>query len=442
LRGRKANGPHLATRFLEQQTDLFSALLRLAFLVAFLGTTTFSPPPAPVRQDWPVRLIVILASLYTTLVFVCYATRRSLRWQRAVSLPLDLALVSGALYATSQQYWGALFQVYYLIVLEGAIWFRVPGAVLTALGAIVGYAIVLFGCLYPSTAVSDFLIQDYTGLPFLGIPFLIIVAIVAGYLVQSREEEQRQTAHLRSEMLLARTLQDALLPPEPPEIPGWRVALRLAPAREVGGDLYLLERLADGRYLVCLGDIAGKSIYGLIYLSLMISHIRSAAREGLSPEAIASEVNRRVFDTLAPETYAAVFIGLLEPETGALSFVNCGHPPPLLLSPLRGRLGALSSGGIVIGAARAPQYVPRTVTVGEGEVLIAYTDGLSEARNAYGEEFQETRIANTALAALQDGSKPEEIAKRLLDAARRWSAQPGHDDATCLVLQRLAAAEH
>ncbi len=441
MRWRKTNRPRLASRFLEQQTDLFSALLRLAFLVAFLGTTVFSPAPAPVRQDWLIRLIVILACLYTTVVFLSYGGRRPLHWQRAVSLPLDLALISGALYSTNQQYWGALFQVYYLIVLEGAIWFRVPGAVLTALGAIIGYAVVLLASLYPTTTISEFLIQDYTGLPFLGIPFLIIVAIVAGYLVQSREEEQRQAAHMRSEMLLARTLQDAMLPPQPPEIPGWRVALRLAPAREVGGDLYLLERLADGRYLVCLGDIAGKSIYGLIYLSLMISQIRSAAREGLSPEAIASEVNRRVFDTLAPETYAALFIGLLDPATGGLSFVNCGHPPPLLLSPERGCLGTLASGGIVIGATRAPEYAPRAVTIGEGELLIAYTDGLSEARNAHGEEFQETRIANTALAAVKDGGKAEEVAKRLLDAARGWSADPGHDDATCLVLQRLAATE-
>jgi serine phosphatase RsbU (regulator of sigma subunit) len=70
-------------------------------------------------------------------------------------------------------------------------------------------------------------------------------------------------------------------------------------------------------------------------------------------------------------------------------------------------------------------------------VLVAYTDGVSEARNEYGEEFQETRIANTALTALHDGARPEETVQRLLDAARRWSAHPRSDDATCLVLQRL-----
>lgn len=423
-----------ATRFLEQQTDLFSALLRLAFLVAFLGTTVL--PNIPVRQEWPVRLIIITASLFTTVVFLQYFRRRPLHWQRWVSIPLDLALVSGALYSAGEQYWGALFQVYYLIVLEGAIWAQVPGAISTAAGAVVGYSVVLMATLPRGTTLLGFLVQDPTGLPFLGIPFLITVAVVAGYLMQSREEEHQQAGQIRNEMLLARTLQDVMLPPRPPTIPGWGVGLRLEPAREVGGDLYMLERLDSGDYLVCLGDISGKSIYGLIYLSLIISHIRGGAREGLAPHAIAQQVNRQVYGTMAPETYAALFLGLLHPETGRLRFVNCGHPPPLVLSPERGLLGTMGKGGIVVGAMREPRYELQERTLGPGEVLVAYTDGLSETRNQYGEEFQETRIANTVLTALQEGAKPQEVVHRLLEASRRWSAHPRADDATCLVLQR------
>jgi serine phosphatase RsbU (regulator of sigma subunit) len=435
LRSRRSDSARPATRFLEQQTDLFSALLRLAFLVAFLGATVLSP--APMRQEWPVRAIITAACLFTSLVFFYYFRRRPLPWQRWISLPLDVVMVSGALFAAGDQYGGALFQVYYLVVLEGAIWFRVPGAVLTALGAIAGYVVVLVATLPAGTPILRFLVQDTTGLPFVGIPFLITVAVVAGYLVQSREEEQEQAARIRNEMLLARTLQDVMLPPQPPTIPGWGVGLRLEPALVVGGDLYMLEQLQSGAYLVCLGDIAGKSIYGLIYLSLIISHIRAAARDGLAPEAIASQVNRHVFGAMAPETYAALFIGLLNPATGALTFVNCGHPPPLVLSAERGRTGTLGGGGIVIGATREPNYRQQTETLAPGEMLVAYTDGLSEARNQYGEEFQETRIANAALTALHEGAGPQEIVQRLLEAARRWSAHPRSDDATCLVLQRL-----
>ncbi|HEY3398503.1 MAG TPA: PP2C family protein-serine/threonine phosphatase [Armatimonadota bacterium] len=439
MQSRRSDPSRSASRFLEQQTDLFSALLRLAFLVAFLGSTVLSP--VPMKQEWPVRVIVVLAGAFTSVVFLYYFRRKSLTWQRSISLPLDVALVSGALFAAGENYWGALFQVYYLIVIEGAIWFQVPGAVLTALGAIGGYALVLVATLPPGTPAMSFLATDTTGLPFLGIPFLITVAVVSGYLVQSRDEEQAQASRIRNEMLLARTLQDVMLPPQPPDIPGWRAALRLEPALEVGGDLYILERLESGDYLVCLGDISGKSVSGLIYLSLILSHTRSAAREGLAPREIAYEVNRQIYDSLAPETYAALFIGLLNPHTGALTFVNCGHPPPLLLSPHRGQLDTLTSGGIVVGATRSPRYDQKTVTVRPGEIVIAYTDGISESRNHQGEEFQETRIANAALKSLGEGARPQETANRVVEAARRWSARPRSDDATCLVLQRLESGK-
>jgi len=434
LRTKRSDFPRPATRFLEQQTDLFSALLRLAFLVAFLGTTVLSS--VPMRQEWPVRVIIIIASLFTSVVFFCYFRRRPLHWQRWISLPLDIALVSGALYTAGDTYWGALFQVYYLIVLEGAIWAQVPGAITTALSAILGYILVLVATLPTGTDVVHFIVHEPTGLPFLGIPFLITVAVVAGYLAQSREEEQEQIARIRNEMLLARTLQDVMLPPHPPTIPGWGVGLRLQPALEVGGDLYMLERLPTGNYLVCLGDMAGKSIYAMIYLALIVSHIRSAARDGLAPRAIAFQVNRQVYGMMAPETYAALFIGLLNPDTGVLTFVNCGHPPPLVLSVEHGRMATLGTGGIVIGAMREPDYVQQMRTIEPGEVLVAYTDGLSEARNQYGEEFQDTRLANAGLTALHQGAKPQEIVQRLLEAARRWAAHPRSDDATCLVLQR------
>lgn len=437
MRSRRSDSPRPATRFLEQQTDLFSALLRLAFLVAFMGATVLSP--TPMRQEWPVRAIVIAACLFTSLVFFYYFRRRQLPWQRWVSLPLDILLVSGALYSAGDQYSGALFQVYYLVVLEGAIWFRLPGAVLTALGAMVGYVVVLANTLAAGMPFLRYLVMDTTGLPFVGIPFLITVAVVAGYLVQSREEEQEQATRIRHEILLARALQDVMLPPQPPAIPGWEVGLRLEPALVVGGDLYMLEPLDSGEYLVSLGDIAGKSISGLIYLSLIISHIRTAAREGLEPQAIAEQVNRQVYGTMAPETYAALFIGRLNPATGDFTFVNCGHPPPLLLSVERGRRRALEGGAIVIGATPDPNYRQQTETIAPGEVLVAYTDGLSEVRNQYGEEFQETRIANVVLAALHEGANSEDILERVLEAARRWSARPRSDDATCLVLKRLKA---
>lgn len=423
-----------AGRLWEQETDLFSAIFRTAFILAF----AWAPLYLPVEWRIPpfVRLILIVAVLFTTLVFTCFATRRDVHWQRPFSLALDLVLVSAALYTVGPGAWAGLFQVYYLIVLQGAIWYRVSGALITALGATFAYGLVQL-TLNP----SDFMAMEFWVTHTAGIPFLLIIALVGGYLVASRDHEHQEAMRMRHEMLLARTLQDVMLPPHPPEIEGWRVALRLEPAREVGGDLYILEPLASGDYLVCLGDISGKSIYGLIYLSLILSHTRAAARQGLAPQAIAHQVNAHIFDTLAPETYAALFIGLLNPYTGTLTFVNCGHPPPLLISLEPAEIQALSGGGMVIGALREAEYVEQSVTIGPGDTWVAYTDGLSEARNKQGEEFGEQRLGTTALTILQPGSDAETLVLRLLEVAQNWSADPGADDATCLILQRLKSSE-
>ena len=424
------------TRAWAQETALLSALFRTAFLLAFV------PAPLYLRNEqalhavstWPVRLIIVFAALFTVLVYVVYARQRSVRWQRPLSLTVDTALVSAALYTFGPSSAMGLFQVYYLIVLQGAIWFRVAGALIAAVATALGYGAVQY-----ALDSGDFLTQTALATHSIGLPFLFIVAVVSGYLVASRDREHQEASRLRQEMLLARTLQDVMLPPQPPRIPNWLVGLRLAPALEVGGDLYILEQLASGQWAVCLGDISGKSVYGLIYLSMIVAHTRAAAHEGLSPEEIALQVNAQVYDMLAPETYAALFVGLLEPETGLLTFVNCGHPPPLVVSPERGGVRPLSTGGIVLGVTRKVTYHQEQVKIAPGEALVAYTDGLSEARNRLGEEFGEERIGYTALAALQEGRTAEELVQRLLMTSRQWDLHPGRDDATCLVLQRLPA---
>ena len=418
-----------------QETDLLSALFRTAFLLAFV------PAPLYLRNNealhagassWLVRAIIVVAALFTVVVYLTYARRRNLRWQRPISLLVDTALISAALYTFGPTSAMGLFQVYYLIVLQGAVWFRVSGAIMAAVAAAIGYSVVQI-----AFSGGSLLSQTTLGTHGVGLPFLFIVAVVSGYLVASRDREHQEASRLRNEMHLARALQDIMLPPQPPKISGWGVGLRLEPALEVGGDLYILERLASGDWVVCLGDISGKSVYGLIYLSMIVAHTRAAAREGLAPEWIARQVNAQVYDMLAPETYAALFIGLLNPETGVLTFVSCGHPPPLVVAPATGEVRMLPMGGLVIGAVREVRYRQERVTLAPGEALVAYTDGLSEPRSRQGEEFGEERIGRIALAALEEGRDAEELVGRLLLAARRWAATPGKDDATCLVLQRL-----
>ncbi len=277
----------MATRYLAtRETDVFVGLFRTALIIALILVPSLSG-----KQTAPVLHAMVLIGVgYTLAMFLMFLRGQSLPLQRPLALSIDLLLVTLALHSFGAQGAG-LFQMYYLIVIIGAIWFQLAGAILVALGAIVLYAVVpqlLLGMTWPAFTdiVADLGVQ--------GAPFLLLIAVIAGYLVRTFYREQQALAQFEQEMRLARAVQDSLLPASLPEVPGYEVALRFEPARFVGGDLYNLERLPGGRYLLFLGDMPGKSAYGLVHLSLIHSHTRAAALDGLSPAEIANTVNEDV----------------------------------------------------------------------------------------------------------------------------------------------------
>ena len=136
-------------------------------------------------------------------------------------------------------------------------------------------------------------------------------------------------------MQLARVMQREMLPDELPQAEGYELAVRLEVAREVSGDLYGFLRVSEETMMVWVADVAGKGVHGMMHVSMLHSHLRAAALEGLAPAAIAERVNRGVYDAMQPSSFASVFIAQLQLRTGRLTCTNCGHPPPLLLR--RGR---------------------------------------------------------------------------------------------------------
>lgn len=380
------------------------------------------------------HVVVLIAVGFTLAMFLAFLRGRALPLQRPLALCIDLLLVTMAMHSVTGD-GAALFQVYYLIVLVGAIWFQLGGAITVALAAITLYVTVP-QLLDPRTPwPSLYVIMADLGL--LGAPFLLLIAVIAGYLVRTFNREQQAVAQFEQELRLARMVQDGLLPASLPAVPGYQVALQFQPARSVGGDLYNLERLPGGRYLLCLGDMPGKSVYGLVHLSLIHSHTRAAAADGLHPAEIANTVNEDVYNALQPDSYAALFIGLLDADNNTITFANCGHPPPILLTetdwdnPIE-----LSTGGIVIGADHEANYQESQLSIDPGDLLICYTDGVSEARNAKGQEFGLEGVKQTARALAQQQSSVKEIAEAIIRAAMDFSAVPQSDDATVIVFRR------
>ncbi len=268
-----------------------------------------------------------------------------------------------------------------------------------------------------------------------GALFLFLLAVISGFLVRALDRQYQATAQFTHELQLARTVQDTILSTSLPQLPGWQLALRFEPARWVGGDLYDIAELADGQYLVCLGDMPGKSAYGLVHLSLIYSQVRGAAFAGLQPAAIANRINQTVYDVLQPYSYAPLFISMLQSDTGKLTFVSCGHHPPVLLRA-DGSYQELSSDGIVIGGRRDANYQQRETQIEPGDLLICYTDGITELRNRAGEEFGVQRVIQIARSVEAAGGSIEEISDEILRESHEFSAEWDRDDATLILLRR------
>ncbi len=427
-----STGPASAWHFVPEDTDIFYALWRSAFVVAFAVMPYVGPLTGSVGRLTSGFMEVMLATtgLSCLVLFLAWHRGLALPGYRVVVIANDLLLVTAAIIDLRPSA-GQLYEVYGLIIVVATMWFRRRGAFITAL-----FAIVLNGIAQQVSDGNGWMPTVAGTITYnQGAPYLLILAFVVGYLVSLRDREHSAVIQMREELRIARTLQDAMLPAAIPDVPGYEIAVRFQPARVVGGDIYDVRMLAGGELLVSLADLAGHSVYGLVHLSLVHSALRLAEDDGLSPAEIASAVNRRVYDELQPDSYAAVFIGMLDPARHAVDFVNCGHLPPLVL-----RRGAtdlveeLFTGGPVLGAIEQVKYTQRQTALGVGDVIVCYTDGIAEARNRQGEFFGTEGVVRTAQS--HATASAEMLAEAILAAAGAFAEDVREDDVTLIVLKR------
>lgn len=411
------------------ESDIAAALVRTAFIIAF----TLTPFVVHIAVDraLPVQVMLVVASTFNLLLFGAYLRGHRLPLKRPLAILVDLGLITAAIASFReipyQRDW--LAALYYLIIMVAAIWYRRTGAVLTAL-----IASIMYGTVGQSIPFGwGLLWSGHT-------PVLLLVAVTASYVVMARDRERAYSERLQHEMSLARHLQETMLPSQLPSLPALDVGFCFRPARVVGGDLYDAVVFGDDRLLVGMGDMAGKSVYGLFHLSLLHSHLHAAAGEMTEPAEIAGAVNRNVYAAMQPDSYAALFLGVVNTAARTLTFVNCGHLPPFIVrGGEKPEVVELTTGGIVIGAVREPRYQQRIVPFAPGDLLVCYTDGVSEALNREGEEYGTQRIEAEAVR-LRELSAAE-IARGLMDGSDRFSSDSGADDRTVLVVKYLSTLE-
>jgi phosphoserine phosphatase RsbU/P len=246
----------------------------------------------------------------------------------------------------------------------------------------------------------------------------------------------------RQQLEAAREVQSRLLPSELPCVPGLDFSGDSRPAGEVGGDFFDFVPLPTGDLGIAVGDVSGKGIPAAIVMAGIQISFRSLARDhARHVAALVRDLNRLVYDVSPPNFYATLFYAEVNPKTGRLTYVNAGHEPPLLIRKSSGKVERLRTGGTVIGLTNRSRYEVGTTFMDPGDLLIAFTDGITEAASEDGSDLRDAGVVDAVLDS--EGSRAADIVESVLDSVDRFTggAKPA-DDRTVVVLRMKGPAQN
>ena len=248
-----------------------------------------------------------------------------------------------------------------------------------------------------------------------------------------RESAQRE--RLNRELEIAREVQEYLFPQQLPTVPGLDYCGQCRPAREVGGDYYDFLELPEGKFGVAVGDVSGKGVGAALMMASLEASLRALASVVDDPAELMDRVNSLVCQASAANRYATLFYAQYDPATRRLSYVNAGHNPPIVLRNCAGsyQVLRLETGGPVIGLLRH-RYQRGLFSHEVGDLVVLFTDGVSESMNARSEEWGEDRLIEYVKTS--HGLPASEAVRRILTAAAAFAAGAAqHDDMTLVVLR-------
>ena len=248
---------------------------------------------------------------------------------------------------------------------------------------------------------------------------------------------QLRMAAVEQELSVARRIQQALVPKPLADGGPVDVCGAMHPAREVGGDFYDYFWLDEERLGFAIGDVAGKGVPAALFMAITKSVLRAVATSGLAPGSCLRRVNELLFPDSVPSVFVTMFYGVLNTSTGSVEYANAGHNPPVLLR--QGRLPALleRAGGVPVAAVREFAYISTSMSLGPGEGLLLYTDGVTEAMNAGREQFEAGRLL-AAVAGI-GSSSARSIVEAVVDEVSGFvGGAEQHDDITLLALRTAA----
>jgi len=285
------------------------------------------------------------------------------------------------------------------------------------------------------------------GVDYVTKPFQVeeVLARVETHLALRRLQARLQAANqkMEQELALAGEVQAGFLPRTLPDIPGWQLAATLQPARETSGDFYDVIALPGGRWGLVLADVTDKGAGAALYMALSCTLLRTYAAEyPAEPARVLEAVNRRLLADTRTIQFVTVFYGVLDPASGSLVYGNAGHWPPLVLRDRgAGGMERLDATGGALGMLEGRTWRQDTVHLDPGDLLLAYTDGITEAEDEGQGLYGEARLRAlvhaqmAAVASRPDAARALQAAI-LADVQAFAGAAPQADDLALVVVVR------
>jgi sigma-B regulation protein RsbU (phosphoserine phosphatase) len=236
---------------------------------------------------------------------------------------------------------------------------------------------------------------------------------------------------LEGEIDLARRIQKSFLPAALPEIPGYDLSAMNLPSEEVSGDYYDVIPIADGQWGIVIADVFGKGIPASLVMASFRASLLAEIRNNYSITTILSKVNRLMWESVEPERCVTACYGVLDARERVLTYSNAGHLYPAVIGT-RG-VRRLAKGGMLLGAVQGVRYKEERIHLEQGDLVLFFTDGLTEAENGYGEAFGEERLVELARSAID--LPCSDIVKRIYHDIVSFAGGKLLDDFTMVVVK-------
>ncbi|MGM0505569.1 MAG: GAF domain-containing SpoIIE family protein phosphatase [Bacteroidota bacterium] len=254
-------------------------------------------------------------------------------------------------------------------------------------------------------------------------------------------EERIETERLEKELLIAKEVQNGLFPDHLPKVPGLNISARNVPSQHVGGDYFDVVPSPDGNHILAIGDVSGKGFPAALLMANLQSMLHVLLPVPISLSEATGRINNLIFHNTPSDRFVTFFWAKYFHNERRLRYINAGHNPPLLLKKQSNEVAELREGGMILGVVpTVTPYEETDVQLEEGDLLVCFTDGITEAFNEKDEEYGKQRLIDL-LYRVRDKS-PQNIMDAIIQDVNRFSNHVQADDFTLIVVKGTPEGRH